>query len=54
MLIILELQELIGQLRVNLQDGVDIFTTFGVDVSSWGYYKLMSMEGNIFTELMVL
>ena len=22
---------------------------FGVDVSTWGYYKLMSIEGNIFT-----
>lgn len=24
---------------------------FGVDVSSWGYYKLMSIEGNIFTRI---
>ena len=24
---------------------------FGVDVSTWGYYKLMSIEGNIFTRV---
>jgi hypothetical protein len=24
---------------------------FGVDVSTWGYYKLMSIQGNIFTRV---
>ena len=31
--------------------GWSLLQLFGVDVSTWGYYKLMSIQGNIFTRV---
>ncbi|RXK06618.1 selenium metabolism membrane protein YedE/FdhT [Halarcobacter bivalviorum] len=31
--------------------GGHVLETFGVDLSTWGYYKIMNMDGNIFTRV---